>query len=127
MTVAPFALPPISMIMLGARDLEQSRAFYEGRLGLKVSQKIPGYIFLETGVVTLILSESLAKAVSPVAGATEVIFSVDDIHRTHRALLSRGVQFTQDPHNVTGPMWAANFRDPDGHLLTLFGPERGAS
>jgi catechol 2,3-dioxygenase-like lactoylglutathione lyase family enzyme len=127
MTVAPFALPPISMIMLGARDLEQSRAFYEGRLGLNVSQKIPGYIFLETGVVTLILSESLAKAVSPVAGATEVIFSVDDIHRTHRALLSRGVQFTQDPHNVTGPMWAANFRDPDGHLLTLFGPERGAS
>jgi catechol 2,3-dioxygenase-like lactoylglutathione lyase family enzyme len=127
MTVATFALPPISMIMLGARDLEQSRAFYEGRLGLTVSQKIPGYVFLETGAVTLILSESLAKTVSPVAGATEVIFSVDDIHRTHQALLSRGVQFTQDPQNVAGPMWAANFRDPDGHLLTLFGPERGAS
>jgi catechol 2,3-dioxygenase-like lactoylglutathione lyase family enzyme len=127
MSVTTFALPPISMIMLGARDLEQSRAFYEGRLGLKVSQKIPGYVFLETGAVTLILSESLAKTVFPVAGATEVIFSVDDIHRTHGALLSRGVQFTQEPHNVAGPMWAANFRDPDGHLLTLFGPERGAS
>jgi hypothetical protein len=25
---------------------------------------------------------------------------------------------------VSGPMWAANFRDPDGHGLSIFGPER---
>ena len=122
-----FNLPPISMIMLGVRDLEQSRMFYEDRLGLKVSQKIPGYVFLETGAVTLILSESLAKNVSPVAGATEVIFSVNDIRVAHAALMTKGVAFTQEPHNVAGSMWAANFRDPDGHLLTIFGPERGAS
>lgn len=122
-----FALPPISMIMLGVRDLEQSRVFYEDRLGLKVSQKIPGYIFFETGAVTLILSEALAKNVSAVAGATEVIFSVNDVRSYHQELVARGVRFTQEPHNVAGPMWAANFRDPDGHLLTLFGPERGAS
>jgi catechol 2,3-dioxygenase-like lactoylglutathione lyase family enzyme len=115
------------MIMLGVRDLEQSRMFYEDRLGLKVSQKIPGYVFLETGAVTLILSESLAKNVSPIAGATEVIFSVNDIRVAHAALMSKGIEFTQEPHNVAGPMWAANFRDPDGHLLTIFGPERGAS
>jgi catechol 2,3-dioxygenase-like lactoylglutathione lyase family enzyme len=127
MSTTTFALPPISMIMLGVRDLALSQSFYEGRLGLKVSQKIPGFIFLATGAVTLILSESLAKAVSPVSGATEVVFSVDDIHVWHRNLLARGIPFIQEPHNVAGPMWAANFRDPDGHLLTLFGPERGAS
>lgn len=122
-----FALPPISMIMLGVRDLEVSRIFYEDRLGLKVSQKIPGYVFFETGAVTLILSESLAKNISSVAGATEVIFSVDDVRSYHQALVTRGVEFTQPPHNVAGSMWTANFRDPDGHLLTLFGPERGPS
>ena len=122
-----FYLPPISMIMLGVRDLEQSRIFYEDRLGLKVSQKIPGYIFFETGAVTLVLSEALAKQLSLVAGATEVIFSVNDVRSYYQALITRGVEFTQEPHNVAGPMWAANFRDPDGHLLTLFGPERGPS
>ena len=24
----------------------------------------------------------------------------------------------------TGDQWAANFRDPDGHLLSVFGPEK---
>jgi catechol 2,3-dioxygenase-like lactoylglutathione lyase family enzyme len=127
MSMTTIAFPPISMIMLGVRDLAQSQSFYEGRLGLKVSQKIPGFVFLETGAVTLILSESLAKTVSPTSGAVEVIFSVDDIHAWHRSLLAHGIQFRQEPHNVAGPMWAASFPDPDGHLLTLFGPERGTS
>jgi predicted lactoylglutathione lyase len=25
--------------------------------------------------------------------------------------------------NVTGTLWAANFDDPDGHHLSIFGPE----
>ena len=34
-----------------------------------------------------------------------------------------GVEFLREPSNVTGDSWAANFRDPDGHLLSIFGPE----
>lgn len=39
---------------------------------------------------------------------------------------TRGVVFLSEPMNVTGDSWAANFRDPDGHLLSVFGPERKA-
>jgi methylmalonyl-CoA/ethylmalonyl-CoA epimerase len=122
-----FNLPPVSMIMLGVRDLEKSVSFYRGRLGIDVRQRIPGFAFLDSGALTIVLSEPLAKNVSPLAGATEVIFSVNDVRASYEALKNQGVEFSQEPRNVSGPMWAANFRDPDGHLLTLFGPERKPS
>jgi len=122
-----FNLPPVSMIMLGVRDLEKSLSFYRDRLGIDVRQRIPGFAFLDSGALTIVLSEPLAKNVSPLAGATEVIFSVNDVRASYEALKDQGVEFSQAPRNVSGPMWAANFRDPDGHLLTLFGPERKPS
>jgi catechol 2,3-dioxygenase-like lactoylglutathione lyase family enzyme len=122
-----FNLPPVSMIMLGVHDLEKSISFYRDRLGIDVRQRIPGFAFLDSGALTIVLSEPLAKNVSPLAGATEVIFSVNDVRASYEALKNQGVEFSQAPRNVSGPMWAANFRDPDGHLLTLFGPERKPS
>jgi catechol 2,3-dioxygenase-like lactoylglutathione lyase family enzyme len=122
-----FNLPPVSMIMLGVRDLEKSVSFYRDRLGIDSRQRIPGFAFLDSGALTIVLSEPLAKNVSPLAGATEVIFSVNDVRASYEALQNQGVEFSQEPRNVSGPMWAANFRDPDGHLLTLFGPERKPS
>ena len=122
-----FNLPPVSMIMMGVRDLEKSVSFYRDRLGIDVRQRIPGFAFLDSGALTIVLSEPLAKNVSPLAGATEVIFSVNDVRASYEALKNQGVEFRQEPRNVSGPMWAANFRDPDGHLLTLFGPERKPS
>lgn len=112
------------MVMLGVGNLEQSIAFYRDQLGIKLNMQIPGFAFLETGAVSVILSESLAKNSASVAGATEVIFSVEDVRAATVALEQQGVQFSHEPHQVNGPMWAANFPDPDGHLLTLFGPER---
>jgi len=122
-----FNLPPVSMIMLGVRDLEKSVSFYRDRLGIDIRQRIPGFAFLASGALTIVLSEPLAKNVSPLAGATEVIFSVNDVRASYEELKDQGVEFSQEPRNVSGPMWAANFRDPDGHLLTLFGPERKSS
>ncbi|OLB22733.1 MAG: hypothetical protein AUH15_05565 [Acidobacteriales bacterium 13_2_20CM_55_8] len=109
-----FNLPPVSMIMLGVRDLEKSLSFYRDRLGIDVRQRIPGFAFLDSGALTIVLSEPLAKNVSPLAGATEVIFSVNDVRASYEALKDQGVEFSQAPRNVSGPMWAANFRDPDG-------------
>ena len=119
-----YRIPALSMIMLGVRKIDESLLFYQDKLGLIVKQRFEGFAFLDTGAVMLILSEALAKNAPNVAGAVEVIFNVDDVKAHHDSLLGRGVEFVQPPHNVNGPMWAANFRDPDGHLLTIFGPER---
>ncbi len=60
-----YNIPPLSMIMFGVSELDRSVAFYQDRLGIKVRQRIPGFAFLDSGAVTLVLSEDLARNISP--------------------------------------------------------------
>ena len=111
----------LAHVMLGVTDLEVSRAFYCDALGLALQREAPGFLFLETGPVTLCLSEPHATLAEH-PGPTEVVFAVDHVHQTYEALRTNGVEFMREPFNVTGAQWAVNFRDPDGHLLSVFGP-----
>jgi catechol 2,3-dioxygenase-like lactoylglutathione lyase family enzyme len=126
-----FKLAKISNVMLGVRDLPRAVAFYRDKLGLAVQFEIPGFAFLSAGPVTLCLSESLARALAkpdqPLGGVAELVFSVDDIELAFAALSGRGVNFIRTPHHVTEAQWAANFEDPDGHKLSIFGPRNATS
>jgi catechol 2,3-dioxygenase-like lactoylglutathione lyase family enzyme len=122
-----FKLSKIGVVMLGVAELARSVAFYRDKLGIAVTGQNEGFAFLDGGGVTLCLSEPLGRAVKPMTGATEVVFSVDNVTGAHQALTARGVEFAQAPFQATGAMWAANFRDPDGHILSVFGPEGNAA
>jgi len=113
----------ISAIMLGVRDLPQALAFYEEQLGLKVIMRESQLALLQCGTVTLGLSRGHVHAAPNVTGATEVVFQVETVRAAHRDLTSKGVSFTSEPHQVTPTDWVAHFRDVDGHLLSIFGPE----
>ena len=117
-------LTRINNIFLGVTDLPRSAAFYRETLGLELQFEMEGFVFLKAGGVALALSTAHAGLATPPAGATEVVFGVDDVTAAHEALTARGVTFLNAPRNVTGDQWAANFRDPDGHLLSIFGPEK---
>lgn len=119
----PFRLSKIGIIMLGVTNVERSVAFYRDMLGLKVRMQFEGFVFFETSGVTLALSQGLAQATGRGPGATEVVFSVDHVRAAHLALKSLGVDFMQEPRIVSPGNWAANFSDPDGHILSIFGPE----
>ncbi len=119
----PVKLGQISHTMLGVRDLPRAVAFYRDKLGLSVKFESPGFAFLDGGGITLALSQPLGRASQQIVGATEIVFSVDDVRGAYEALSKKGVRFTQEPRNVTGSSWAANFEDPDGHRLSIFGPE----
>ena len=119
-----YRVPAIGMIMLGVRNIERSVSFYRDQLGIALKQQFPGFAMFDTGAVTLVLSEARTEGAAKVAGATEVIFPVEDVRAGTEELKKQGVVFSHEPHQVNGPMWAANFADPDGHLLTLFGPEQ---
>ena len=118
-----FKLSQIGVVMLGVGEMARSLAFYRDKLGLVLKGRNEGFAFLDAGGVTLCLSEPLARASGTISGAVEVVFSVEDVKAAHRELAARGVQFTHEPRAVTGPLWAANFNDPDGHKLSVFGPE----
>ncbi len=116
-------LSQISAVMLGVRDLAKSVAFYEEKLGLKVIMKESQIALLQCGTVMLGLSIGLAQSAPEVPGATEVVFQVDNVKSARRALIAQGVSFLDEPRQVTPTHWAAHFRDVDGHLLSIFGPE----
>ena len=123
MPESDFKLSQIGVIMLGVKSVSHSLAFYRDELGLTVTSEFEGFAFLGTTGATLVLSEPLARARGTTVGATEVVFSVPDVRAAYEGLRARGVEFDNEPRVVTGTMWAANFRDPDGHGLSIFGLE----
>jgi predicted enzyme related to lactoylglutathione lyase len=116
-------LSQISAIMLGVRDLPLALACYEEQRGMKVIMQEPQLALLQCGTVMLGLSRGHVRAVPNVTGATEVVFQVENVRAAHRDLTSKGVSFTTEPRQVTPTDWVAHFRDIDGHLLSIFGPE----
>ena len=122
-TPEPFQLFRISNIMLGVRDLEQALAFYHGKLGLPVTMQEPQIALLNAGPVGLGLSPGHTRLAPHVAGATEVVFQVEHVRAAYAALQQQGIAFMNEPRQATPTDWVAHFRDPDGHLLSIFGPE----
>jgi catechol 2,3-dioxygenase-like lactoylglutathione lyase family enzyme len=112
----------IAAIMLGVRDVPAAIAFYKDKLGLKVVMQESALALLQCGNVMLGLSPRHMNA-APLAEAVEVSFGVDNLRATHKALEEKGVVFLGEPRAVTPRDWAVHFRDVDGHLLSLFGPE----
>jgi catechol 2,3-dioxygenase-like lactoylglutathione lyase family enzyme len=119
----PFRLSKIGVIMLGVTDLEKSVLYYRDRLGLKPTMAFEGFAFFDADGLTLALTLALPKATGRGAGATEVVFFVEHVRAAHEALRSQGVEFFQEPRQISGPNWGANFYDPDRHILSVFGPE----
>jgi catechol 2,3-dioxygenase-like lactoylglutathione lyase family enzyme len=115
-------LSRIAAIMLGVRDLPASIEFYGDKLGLKVIMRESQLALVQCGSVILGLSLLHANA-APLAEAVEVSFGVDNLRATHTALGEKGVVFLSEPRAVTPTDWAVHFKDVDGHLLSLFGPE----
>jgi catechol 2,3-dioxygenase-like lactoylglutathione lyase family enzyme len=116
-------LSRISAVMLGVRDLSAALAFYQDKLGLKVMMQEPALALLQCGSLLLGLSRGHTRLAPHVAGATEVVFQVENVRATHKALSARGVSFTTEPRQATPTDWVAHFKDVDGHLLSVFGPE----
>jgi resuscitation-promoting factor RpfA len=104
------------------RDLPASIEFYRDKLGLNVIMRESELALVQCGSVILGLSLRHANA-APLAEAVEVSFGVDNLRATHTALGEQGVVFLSEPRAVTPTDWAVHFRDVDGHLLSLFGPE----
>jgi catechol 2,3-dioxygenase-like lactoylglutathione lyase family enzyme len=105
-------------------DVEKARAFYEGTLGLKVSE--------ENGILTLEIAGDRPTLAYPrpnhvPAEYTILNFPVDDIEQAVDELTSRGVEFEryegfdQDERGILrggGPP-IAWFKDPAGNVLSV--------
>jgi catechol 2,3-dioxygenase-like lactoylglutathione lyase family enzyme len=116
----------ITAVMLGVRDLDQAVQFYTQKLGLALLMKEPQIALLNAGAIRLGLSPGHARMAPQVTGATEVVFQVQSVRAAREELTAQGITFLDEPRQATATEWASHFRDPDGHLLSIFGPEGNA-
>lgn len=114
----------VSVIMLGVTDMGRSIAFYRDMLGLDLTSVTDNnnFAFFDAGGTTLALSRNHADLSDSITGASEVVFGCDGVAETYEQLKKKGVQFRSEPRDVNGQEWAAAFLDPDGHILSIFGP-----
>jgi len=118
--------------VLVSTNLDQSRAFYENKLGLQLSSKtIRNHLIFECGDGTTILI--YGRGSGNKADHTQVRFWTDHIESDVKDLADKGVVFDELDmatiktvnHIATTPGIgkSAWFKDPDGNTLALFQPE----
>jgi catechol 2,3-dioxygenase-like lactoylglutathione lyase family enzyme len=122
---ADVKLARIANIILRVADLKRSMGFYGQTLGMTLKFNFEGFAFYDGGGVTLALNESKAGAGDAGKQLTEIVFDVEDIHAAYESLAERGVTFGRPPRIVTQDathdVLATDFRDPDGHALSIMG------
>jgi catechol 2,3-dioxygenase-like lactoylglutathione lyase family enzyme len=120
---------PVFPILL-SKDLDASRAFYEGLLGLEIARRDPDRIVFRCGGGTQIaVTES---TVGTADTQTQLAWRVPDIRAAVTELRAMGVRIedyiapdpvTDDGVADMGHSWAAWFIDPSGNALAIVQPK----
>lgn len=103
-------------------ELSRSLAFYRDVLGFTEVDRGAGNAVLASGATRLVLREN-TEAAAVNRRVVHVNLEVDDIQAAYDRLRDSGVRFTYAPRVVNRgtklEVWAAAFRDPDGHGIAL--------
>ena len=119
------AFNDVGAIILFVEDLQRSRAFYHGVLGLDVQFEDADSVgFKIEGMGFIVLQVDRAReqlqgeqTATPRAGATAFLTTfTDDVDAFHADLARRGIDFFQEPTDQPWGMRTAYFKDPDGHV-----------
>ncbi|GAA2381153.1 hypothetical protein Cme02nite_51600 [Catellatospora methionotrophica] len=109
-------------ITLLVTDLDRSRAFYHDLLGFYELDGGPSNLVLASGDTRLVLRTT--PELAPVNRRhVHLNLEVGDVDAVYRELKVRGVKFTYAPrvvnHGERLELWAASFKDPDGHGIAV--------
>jgi catechol 2,3-dioxygenase-like lactoylglutathione lyase family enzyme len=112
-------------VSFAVRDLERSRGFYEGVLGLEPIPRpelgLPGAWYAAGNVeVHLIATPAGADVGRPPPGlsplANHTAFAIDDYAATLAQLRARGLEVLESRPGIGPQLW---IRDPDGNVIEL--------
>ena len=107
-------------------DLERAKAFYTGKLGLKIISENPGGVIVEAGAGSTLLLFPRAEATK--AEHTVAGFYVADVEAEVAALRAKGIVFedidmpglkTENGIAHIGPSTAAWFKDSEGNVIGI--------
>lgn len=114
----------VSNIILRVSNMTRSLRFYRDEVGIPVVWESSDFSFLDAGTIRLALNQPV-DGVAPDESLTEIVLEVDDVHATYESMVERGVVFRIAPREVMREgeraLHAADFRDPDEHVLSITG------
>ncbi len=124
----------IQHVGLVVSDLNRSRRFYAGALGLEEVPRPPNFTFAgawfrfgEDEIHLLAEADTTGRAGTPDAGAgaafglaNHLAFEVDGLGAACTRLAENGVALIGGPMSRGDGVAQVFFRDPDGHLLEFF-------
>ena len=118
------------MATVAVKDIEKARKFYVDKLGLTARKNGDGMMTLATGNTSLFVYESDFAGTNKATVATWTVD--DDVEKYVTQLRSKGVTFEHynfpgsrlegDVHHL-GEVKGAWFKDPDGNIFHIVGPE----
>jgi catechol 2,3-dioxygenase-like lactoylglutathione lyase family enzyme len=125
------AFNDVGAIILFVEDLQRSKAFYHGALGLDVQfEDAESVGFQIEGMAFIVLQVDRARVqlqgeptATPSAGATAFLTTfTEDVDALRADLATRGIDFFQEPTDQPWGMRTAYFKDPDGHVWEIAQP-----
>ena len=122
----------LSTVFLIGRDLEVSRRFYSGTLGLEEASAADDHVRYKVGEVHLVVHAPIAAAemrawgLEPVAdprGAGVVLtLRAKDVDAAHERLRERGADILFPPRDAPWGVRLFMVRDPSGFLIEVSRP-----
>ena len=113
----------LEQLILRVSDLDASIAFWTGKVGLELAGRGGTFAFIDGGGAQLVLNQIDERPDD--ASLTEIVLGTDDVRAAYDELTARGVPFEVELRPVTSDgkheLWAAHFRDLDGHLASVTG------
>jgi catechol 2,3-dioxygenase-like lactoylglutathione lyase family enzyme len=110
-------------VILRVSDLAGSIVFWRDLVGLELRWSGDEFAFFAIGDSQLTLNQPLVF--EDQTSDTEIVFEVEDVHSIISEMRERGVPFDVEPRAVTSDgertLFAAHFRDPDGHVASVTG------
>lgn len=103
---------------LSTADLQESRKFYQDKLGLVLK-----FDFSEKGMIAFNVGDNepaiILKDLNKFPAAKPAIwFKVDSVAKSYEEMKVKGIVFSTEPYKIkTG--WAVEFTDPSGNILGL--------
>ena len=103
---------------LPTKNLHESKAFYEGILGMAIK-----FDFAEKGMLAFKVGDQepaiILQDINKFPKAKpSILFVVEDVKKSYTELMGKGVKFLSEPYEIFTGM-AVQFEDPFGNLLGL--------
>ena len=115
-------------VILRVANLKTSVEFFRDRVGIPLQSTFDEFAVFGGDGMTLMLQQVERKSSGPSTGLsalTEVVLESADVMKTYQEMKGRGVDFLRGPFAATTDgsrvLYAASFRDPDGHILSVTG------